>query len=89
VPDGKPQIHFLRQRAHDGMISRYGPNDERARLQIERELNLIEKLRLEGYFLIVWDIVRFCRERGILVQGADLRQIARSAMRWASPPSIP
>jgi len=81
VPDGKPQIHFLRQRAHDGMISRYGPNDERARLQIERELNLIEKLRLEGYFLIVWDIVRFCRERGILVQGRG--SAANSAVCYA------
>ena len=81
VPDGKPQIHFLRQRAHDGMISRYGPNDERARLQIERELNLIEKLHLEGYFLIVWDIVRFCGERGILVQGRG--SAANSAVCYA------
>src|SRR5271156_3052107 len=81
VPDGKPQIHFLRQRAHDGMISRYGANGERARLQIERELNLIEKLHLEGYFLIVWDIVRFCRERGILVQGRG--SAANSAVCYA------
>ena len=42
---------------------------QRARRQIERELTLIEQLELEGYFLIVWDIVRFCREQGILVQG--------------------
>jgi error-prone DNA polymerase len=81
VPDGKPQIHFLRQRAHDGMISRYGSNDERARLQIERELNIIEKLDLAGYFLIVWDIVRFCRERGILVQGRG--SAANSAVCYA------
>ena len=33
----------------------------RARRQIERELQLIDKLHLEGYFLIVWDIIRFCR----------------------------
>ncbi len=39
------------------------------RRQIEHELALIEKLDLAGYFLIVWDIVRFCREQGILVQG--------------------
>ena len=37
--------------------------------QINRELELIEKLDLPGYFLIVWDIVRFCREKNILVQG--------------------
>jgi error-prone DNA polymerase len=40
-----------------------------ARAQIEKELNLIEKLNLAGYFLIVWDIICFCNERGILVQG--------------------
>ena len=56
-------------------------NDERARLQIERELDLIEKLHLEGYFLIVWDIVRFCRERGILVQGRG--SAANSAVCYA------
>ena len=37
--------------------------------QLEHELALIGKLDLAGYFLIVWDIVRFCRERGILCQG--------------------
>ena len=42
---------------------------ERAHKQIARELALIENLGLAGYFLIVWDIVRFCREEGILVQG--------------------
>ena len=41
----------------------------RARLQIEKELKLIEKLKLAGYFLIVWDLIRFCREQNILVQG--------------------
>ena len=40
-----------------------------ARAQIARELDLIEKLQLAGYFLIVWDIVRFCREQRILAQG--------------------
>ena len=37
--------------------------------QIEKELALIEKLSLAGYFLIVWDLVRYCREQNILVQG--------------------
>ncbi|HEU4769539.1 MAG TPA: error-prone DNA polymerase, partial [Pyrinomonadaceae bacterium] len=45
------------------------PTYEQARPQLERELKLIEKLKLEGYFLIVWDIVRYCRDQGILVQG--------------------
>ena len=58
----------------DGARDRYhrpGQSDlwQRAQRQIERELALIEKLDLAGYFLIVWDIVRFCREHDILVQG--------------------
>jgi error-prone DNA polymerase len=69
VPDGETQDSFLRQRTMEGMISRYGANDEKARRQLERELVLIERLELAGYFLIVWDIVRFCREKNILVQG--------------------
>ncbi len=69
VPDGRPQIDFLRDRTLEGMVGRYGAENERARRQVERELALIGKLELAGYFLIVWDIVRFCREKGILVQG--------------------
>ena len=69
VPQGESQMSFLRQRTHEGMTHRYGARNERARRQIERELALIEKLDLAGYFLIVWDIVRFCRGQNILVQG--------------------
>ena len=69
APDGEAEMSFLRRRTHEGMIARYGTENERARQQIERELALIEKLELAGYFLIVWDIVRFCREQKILVQG--------------------
>src|SRR6202048_2809504 len=63
------QISFLRKRTLEGMIRRYGQNHERARQQVERELAVIETLDLAGYFLIVWDIVRFCQENNILVQG--------------------
>ena len=69
VPPGETQMSFLRKRTEERMIGRYGTDNEKARKQIERELALIEKLDLPGYFLIVWDIVRFCREKGILVQG--------------------
>ena len=85
VPDGESQMHFLRERTHEGMLSRYGSsgesNYERARKQIERELAMIEKLDLPGYFLIVWDIVRFCREHNILVQGRG--SAANSAVCYA------
>ena len=73
VPDGETMMSFLRERTREGMQSRYGRADaelkKRARRQIERELNLIEHLKLAGYFLIVWDLVRFCREQKILAQG--------------------
>jgi error-prone DNA polymerase len=81
TPDGESQIVFLRRRAQDGMLWRYGPENERARLQIERELAMIERLDLPGYFLIVWDIVRFCREHNILVQGRG--SAANSAVCYA------
>jgi error-prone DNA polymerase len=81
VPGGGTQMQFLRERTRDGMISRYGPDNEEARLQIDCELALIEKLDLPGYFLIVWDIVRFCAEKNILVQGRG--SAANSAVCYA------
>jgi error-prone DNA polymerase len=69
VPEGETMNSLLRQRVWDGARERYHPITDRVRRQIERELKLIEKLDLAGYFLIVWDIVRYCREHDILVQG--------------------
>ena len=74
VPEGETMNSFLRVRTLEGARDRYlrpGQSElwQRAQRQIERELGLIKKLELAGYFLIVWDIVRFCREQGILVQG--------------------
>jgi error-prone DNA polymerase len=69
VPEGETMNSFLRQRTDEGARRRYQPYHERARRQIERELALIEKLDLAGYFLIVWDLVQFCRRENILVQG--------------------
>jgi error-prone DNA polymerase len=69
VPDGETQMSFLCKRVDEGARRRYQPYHERARRQIERELALIEKLDLPGYFLVVWDIVRFCQEHHILAQG--------------------
>ena len=69
TPNNESQIAFLRKRTLEGMIQRYGAADQNASRQIEHELSVIQKLDLAGYFLIVWDIVRFCREKNILVQG--------------------
>ncbi len=73
VPEGETMNSFLRERAWEGFRQRYGRSSRdmqaKARRQIEKELALIEKLKLAGYFLIVWDLVRYCREQNILVQG--------------------
>ena len=73
VPEGETMNSFLRERTWEGFRQHYGRATHdlqtRARRQIEKELALIEKLKLAGYFLIVWDLVRYCREQNILVQG--------------------
>jgi error-prone DNA polymerase len=69
VPAGETMASFLRKITQAGARERYRPLHDAARRQIERELNLIEKLDLAGYFLIVWDIVNFCRQHDILAQG--------------------
>src|SRR2546422_122865 len=74
VPSGETMTSFLRRRTYEGARLRYdggngSPTFERAQKQMEHELALIEKLKLEGYFLIVWDIIQFCKHNGILVQG--------------------
>jgi error-prone DNA polymerase len=69
VPPGETMGSFLRKLTQAGARERYRPYDDRARRQIERELDLIDKLDLAGYFLIVWDIVNYCRQHDILAQG--------------------
>ncbi|MGD0730288.1 MAG: error-prone DNA polymerase [Terracidiphilus sp.] len=86
VPDGETMDSFLRKRTAEGVERRYGPkNDrglhERAKKQVEHELALIAKLGFAGYFLIVWDIVQFCKRNGILIQGRG--SAANSAVCYA------
>ena len=69
VPAGESVNSYLHRLTESGAQRRYRPYSARARRQIHRELALIEKLDLAGYFLIVWDIVQFCRHHRILVQG--------------------
>jgi error-prone DNA polymerase len=85
VPEGETMDSFLREQAWIGFNNRYGRASQqmqaKARRQIEKELALIEKLKLAGYFLIVWDLVRYCREENILVQGRG--SAANSAVCYA------
>ncbi|MBW2461033.1 MAG: error-prone DNA polymerase [Deltaproteobacteria bacterium] len=60
---------FLAARVEDGARERYPRRREEHDRQLRHELEVIRRLGLAGYFLIVWDIVRFTRSRGVLVQG--------------------
>ncbi len=69
VPAGHTMDSFLRTIVWFGAQQRYAAVSAKVKRQLEEELTLITKLRFPGYFLIVWDIVNFCREHNIMVQG--------------------
>lgn len=69
-PEGLEPTQYLRQLVEEGAAQRYsGKVPAKVRKQIEHELQLIEELKFEAYFLTVYDIVRFARSRNILCQG--------------------
>jgi error-prone DNA polymerase len=84
-PDGLDEMGFLRRLAEQGAERRYGSRtSERvsgAWAQIDHELRVIEHLGFPGYFLIVWDIVEFCRTHDIYCQGRG--SAANSAVCFA------
>jgi error-prone DNA polymerase len=84
-PDGLSEMAYLRRLTEEGATRRYGPRHaERqpgAWAQIDHELALIETLGFPGYFLIVWDLVDFCRRTGIYCQGRG--SAANSAVCFA------
>jgi len=86
VPEGDTMDSFLKKRVAEGVLRRYIPKNnpsllEQAKKQVEHELALIAKLGFAGYFLIVWDIVNFCKRNGILIQGRG--SAANSAVCYA------
>jgi error-prone DNA polymerase len=81
LPPGETPSGHLRSLTFAGARRRWPALTPRIRRQLEHELAVIARLDLAGYFLIVWDIVRFCRERGILVQGRG--SAANSAVCYA------
>jgi len=85
VPPGHDEASWLRELVRRGALERYGP-PERERVkgayaQIEHELRVIEDLGFPGYFLVVYDLVDFCRRHGILAQGRG--SAANSAVCYA------
>lgn len=85
VPEGHTEATWLRELTMRGAQKRYGdPTNERipgAYAQLEHELKIITDLEFPGYFLIVHDLVEFCRARGILAQGRG--SAANSAVCFA------
>ena len=81
VPNGETAISYLRELTWQEARERFRPLTARAGAQLEKELALIGKLDLAGYFLIVWDIVRFCKEQRIFAQGRG--SAANSAVCYA------
>jgi len=86
MPEGETMDSFLAKRVEEGVRKRYGSPMKRhllqkARAQVKHELEVIAKLGFAGYFLIVWDIIRYCQWRGFLVQGRG--SAANSAVCYA------
>ncbi len=86
VPPEDTMDSFLRKRVDEGVRRRYGAKHdlgllERARAQVDHELALIARLGFAGYFLIVWDIIKYCHSNNILVQGRG--SAANSAVCYA------
>jgi error-prone DNA polymerase len=69
VPPGDTMDSLLRKLSEKGAIGRYGSLTPKVQAKLDHELNLIAKLKLAGYFLLVWDISNFCKSRRILSQG--------------------
>src|SRR6478672_12710373 len=83
VPPGHDEMSYLRELTYRGHAEWFAgkPHAERARAMIEHELEIIEELHFPGYFLVVWEIAKFCRENGILAQGRG--SAANSAVCYA------
>src|SRR6266566_1794181 len=83
LPPGQSSLEHLSELTGHGVRARYGQGElaERARRQVAHELEIIGRLDLAGYFLIVWDIVEFCGANDVLVQGRG--SAANSAVCYA------
>src|SRR3954466_2489012 len=82
-PPGHDEMSYLRELAHRGADERFAgkPHAAKASAMIEHELQIIEELNFPGYFLVVWEIAKFCRDNGILCQGRG--SAANSAVCYA------
>jgi DNA polymerase-3 subunit alpha len=66
-PVGMDRDAYLRRLVDEGASQRYGDLGPDVRARIDHELDVITRMGFAGYFLIVWDLIRFARENGIRV----------------------
>lgn len=67
VPEGHNLNSYLRHLCYEGLTRRKGTLTEEMKSRLDFELSVIEKMDYPGYFLIVWDMIRFARQEGIYV----------------------
>ncbi len=68
APDGKTSKAYLRELCEKGMNEKYKNKDMNvARDRLEYELGIIDQMGFNDYFLIVWDFIRYAKDRGIVV----------------------
>lgn len=67
VPEGYDVDSYLAHLCREGVQKRYGTVNDRVRERLNYELEIIRQMGYSGYFLIVWDMIRFARDRGIYV----------------------
>ncbi len=65
VPGGKDSFEYLKELAYQGFFQKYSKDNQEAIQRLEYELEVIKKTGFSDYFLIIYDIIRFARERGI------------------------
>jgi error-prone DNA polymerase len=82
-PPGHDEMSYLRHLTYEGARERFAGKEHEAQAYaiLEHELEIIEELGFPGYFLVVWEIAKFCRDNGILCQGRG--SAANSAVCYA------
>jgi len=67
VPKGYTAWEYLQKLCKDGLGKRYGKDAVLHTERMEEELQVIYNMGFVDYFLIVWDFIRFAREKQISV----------------------
>ena len=88
IPDGSDQVEFLRKVCREGLEQRLAVDQPRRHdngdylERLDTELGIIESMGFPGYFLVVWDFVRFAKESNVPV-GPGRGSAAGSVVSWA------